>query len=233
MAALRAAGDAGPGAARQALIIGNGDPPSTGLLRGLMASRPLLLCADGGANTAAARGFAPDYVIGDLDSLAADLRAALPPGRLLRVDADDTGTDLQKALRHAVEIGVRRATLTGVTGGRTDHALWNLGLLRLFAADLQLRIVDDHCEIRLVQGTVRFRAARGQRVSLSPFNGPALGVWTRGLRFGLRHEVLAPGIRDGISNEVVGDPVEIGLEAGDLLLVIQRTDGAEVTWLSE
>ena len=233
MAAMAAPGKRCAAPEPRALIVGNGEPPSPGLLRWLMASRPLLLCADGGANAAAACGFVPDYVVGDLDSVAAGVRAAVPAGRLVRMDADDTGTDLQKVLRQAVGLGVRSATLTGVTGGRTDHTLWNLGLLSLFADELRLRIVDDHCEMRLIRGHVCFRAARGQRVSLSPFNGPALGVWTRGLRFGLQRELLAPGIRDGISNEVVADSVEIGLEAGDLLLVIQRSGHGEVAWVRE
>ena len=33
---------------------------------------------------------------------------------------------------------------------------------------------------------------------------------------------LIPGVRDGISNEVVASPVEIRVECGDLLLCVQR-----------
>jgi thiamine pyrophosphokinase len=230
MAGASVTSGSGPEPALAALIVGNGDPPSPDLLRCLMAPRPLLLCADGGANAVAACGYVPDFIVGDLDSVAAAVRGAVPAGRVIRVDADDTGTDLQKALHHAVHLGVGRATLTGVTGRRTDHTLWNLGLLRRFGARLQLRIVDDYCEIRLVRGCVRFWAPLGQKVSLSPFSGAATGVWTQGLRFALRGESLAAGVRDGISNEVVASPVQVSVEAGDLLVVIQRDGGDAVCW---
>ena len=119
--------------------VGNGARPSRDLLAELMEHEPLLLCADGGANLVNEYGCTPDYVVGDLDSVSAEVRAALPVDRLICVDADNTGTDLQKVLRHALELGVVRATLTGVTGGRTDHVLWNLGLLRVFRERMALR----------------------------------------------------------------------------------------------
>ena len=204
------------------------------LFEKLMADGPLLLCADGGANAVARYGRTPDYVVGDLDSVTEVNRAGLSDERLILVDADDTGTDLQKALRQAKQLGVTEATLIGVTGGRTDHTLWNLGLLKLFRGDMALRIVDDYCEIWLIDGKVRFRAEVGQKISLSPLSGPVAGIRTAGLKFPLRGEILGPGIRDGISNEVVGNPVQVSVEAGDLLLVVQREEGmGEVEWEEE
>lgn len=212
-----------------ALVVGNGERPSPELFAELMADAPLLLCADGGANVVVELGAVPDFVVGDLDSVAKALQAELGPQKILRADADNTGTDLQKVLRYARQIGVESATLTGVTGGRSDHTLWNLSLLKVFANDMALRVIDDYCEICLVAvempgagGRMRFRAALGQKVSLSPLGGPVCGVKTQGLKFALCGETLELGVRDGISNEVVCNPVEIGVESGDLLVFIQR-----------
>ena len=216
---------------RQGLILGNGEPPSRALFERLMADRPVLLCADGGADIAVRYGWTPDYVIGDLDSVAGSIRAQLPPERLVRVDADNTGTDLQKALHQTCMLGLAGATLTGATGRRTDHTLWNLGLLKMFGDRLQLRMVDDFCEIRLIKRQIRFQAAIGQIISLCPLGGPVAGIQTQGLRFPLRREILGSGIRDGISNEVVANPVEVDVEEGDLLLVVQRQEGMEeIVW---
>ena len=214
----------------RAVIVANGEPPSPSLLESLLATRPLLLCADGGANVAVSAGYFPDYVVGDLDSVTPEVSASLSDDRLIEVSEDDTGTDLEKVLRFAVRIGVRTAAVLGATGGRTDHTLWNLGLLRLFAPDLRLRILDDYCEIRLIDRKVRFSAPVGKKISLSPCSGPVTGIRTRGLRFALLREMLASGERDGISNEVVDDPVEISVESGDLLLVVQNDGRGEVVW---
>ena len=208
-----------------ALIVGNGPPPSKKLFLDLASENSLLLCADGGANHAVACGRIPDYVVGDLDSVKAEVKERVSANRLIRIDADDTGTDMQKVLNHALELKVKTAVLTGVTGGRTDHTLWNLGLLSTYAPRLELRIVDDYNEIRLIRGRIRFSARVGLKLSLAPLSASAEGVTTSGLKFPLYSETLGHGVRDGISNEVIADPVEIVVDEGDLLLCIQREEG--------
>ena len=218
----------------RAVIIGNGEPPSKPLLDQLMEGGPLLLCADGGADTAVRHGWKPDYIVGDLDSVTDEAKGEMPPERLIRVDADNTGTDLQKVLRQARVLGVTEAALAGVLGRRTDHTLWNLSLLKVFGEHMRLHIVDEYCEIWLIKERARFRAPLGQKVSLCSLTGPVVGIRTRGLRFALRREILGPGIRDGISNEVVENPVQVTLEAGDLLLMVQRQEGmGEIEWEEE
>ena len=209
-------------ASRSALIVGNGEPPSQDLFTICARETELILCADGGANTAAAYGYQPDYIVGDLDSAEPARLAGVIAGRIERIDADNTGTDAQKVLRLALQLGVGRAVLVGFTGWRTDHTLWNLSLLKTFGGQLDMRLVDDYCDIRLIGRRLRFRGDVGQKLSLCPLNGPVEGIETTGLRFPLRGEALVPGERDGISNEVVDNPVKIAVDQGDLLLCIQR-----------
>jgi len=208
---------------RSALIVGNGEPPSRELFAACAREAELILCADGGANTASAYGFTPDYVVGDLDSVSLQSKAALAADRVVLVDPEgNVGTDGQKVLNHAVAMGVTQAVLVGFTGRRTDHLLGNLSLLKAFADRLTLRIVDDYCDIRLINQYIRFRAVIGQKISLCPLDGAAEDITTEGLKWALRSESLISGVRDGISNEVVANPVEIRVERGDLLLCVQR-----------
>jgi thiamine pyrophosphokinase len=198
-----------------------------------MRGNPVVLCADGGADTAYGYGVVPHAGIGDLDSLSSDARAKVSPEYLVCIDADNTGTDVQKVLSYAVDLGVREAKMVGFTGGRTDHWLWNLSMLKLFGDAMSLCVVDDHCEVRLVRERVKIHAQIGQKISLTPLGGEAVGITTRGLKFALNGEALALGVRDGISNEVVGSTVEIRVERGDLLVVVQREDDFEpVEWMT-
>ena len=211
---------------QSALIVGNGEPPSRVLFAACAREAELILCADGGANTARRYGYAPDYIVGDLDSVSRQSKAALAADRLVLVDPEgDVGTDGQKVLNHAIALGVTQAVLLGFTGRRTDHLLGNLSLLKTFADRLVLRLVDDYCDIRLIDRCIRFRAALGQKISLCPLNGAAEGITTEGLKWPLRSESLIPGVREGISNEVVANPVEIRVGRGDLLLCVQREEG--------
>ena len=207
---------------KTALILGNGEPPSRELLNQLIGGDTLLLCADGGADTARRYNLVPDYIVGDLDSISRESSAGVDPTHIIRVDADNTGTDIQKVLRHAVDLGISEAVLLGFTGRRTDHLLWNLSVFKTFAEQIALRIVDEYCDLRLIGQRIRFRATIGQKISLCPLNGPVEGITTTGLKFTLQNESLVPGLRDGISNEVVGDIVEIEIERGDLLLCVHR-----------
>ena len=209
---------------KTALILGNGEPPSRELINQFIGGDTLLLCADGGADTARRYDLVPDYIVGDLDSISRASSAGVDPTHIIRVDADNTGTDIQKVLRHAVDLGISEAVLLGFTGGRTDHLLWNLSVFKTFAEQIALRIVDEYCDLRLIGQRIRFRATIGQKISLCPLNGPVDGITTTGLKFALQNESLVPGLRDGISNEVVGDIVEIEVEVerGDLLLCVQR-----------
>jgi len=207
--------------ALSALILGNGEPPTRALLDEFYSEDKLLLCADGGADTARRYGLKPDYIVGDLDSISRDI-AGDQTVRFIRVDADNTGTDIQKVLRHAVELGISEAVLLGFTGRRTDHLIWNLSVLKTFSEQISLRLVDEYCDMRLIGHHIRYSAAIGQKISLCPLNGPAEGIVTSGLKFALQGENLIPGLRDGISNEVITDPVEIKVERGDLLLCVQR-----------
>ena len=205
-----------------AVIVGNGEPPSGELFAECAREADLILCADGGADTARRLGYAPDYIAGDLDSVTSLGIKGITSDRLIRVDADDSGTDMQKVLLLAVQLGAEGADLLGFTGRRTDHTLWNLSLLRTFGDRLHMRLIDEYCETRLINGRVRFRADAGQRLSLCPLDGPADGIETEGLRWPLKGESLLPGSRDGISNEVSASPVEIRVGSGDLLLCVQR-----------
>ena len=207
-----------------ALIVGDGEPPSRELLDAVRGEDSLVIAADGGANALAAIGVRPDYIVGDLDSVSPEALAAIEEDRRIRIAAQDS-TDLVKALDQALKLGVREAALLGVTGGRVDHTLWNLSLLKMYRGRLTLRILDECCDTRLVDGGVRFEAAPGLKVSLSPLGGPVQGIVTRGLKYPLNGESLAAAERDGISNEVVDNPVEITVRDGDLLLCIQREQG--------
>ena len=210
---------------RSALIVGNGEPPPRALLEEFAGS-DLLLCADGGAHVALRCGLQPDFVVGDLDSLGSETSSSIPTECLIAVDPEgDLSTDGRKVLDHAVELGVTEAVLLGFTGRRVDHLLWNLSLLKTYRRRLALRMIDAHCEIRLIDRHIRFRAECGQKLSLCPLAGPVEGITTTGLKWPLQAEALAPGVRDGISNEVVADPVEIEVDRGDLLLCVLRDSG--------
>lgn len=199
----------------RALIFAHGDLPSRALVESLRAGASLLVAADGGANRALDYGITVDVAIGDLDSVSAAVRAALPASAF-HLDADPDRTDLQKAIDFCLEHGATEIDIVAAGGGRADHALANLSVLPLYRGRARLTIHDDLFATSLVDGVATITAPLGTVVSLIAI-GECTGVTTSGLRWDLLSAIL-PFSPLGIHNEVVTSPATVSVESGDLLL---------------
>ena len=199
----------------RALVFANGDAPSEGLVKAIHRSEDRIVAADGGARHALACGLVPDAVVGDLDSVDAAMRSAIPADRFHKVGELDT-TDLEKAVAWAIERGCREVEILGAGGGRADHALANLSVLALHRGRARIRMHDEMFEISLVDGMATIEGPVGTVVSLVAI-GECTGVSTTGLRWRLRDFKLPFGPR-GVHNEIETSPATVSVRSGDLLL---------------
>jgi len=200
---------------RVALVIVNGVLPATRILDELRARCELIICADGGANRAHAAGLTPDYIVGDLDSMTDETRQAFPSAPIVHRPSQYE-TDLEKTLHFAVELGVTRALLVGVTGFRLDHQLVNLNIAEKFCDRIEIETHDDYGAGHFIrEKEFIFEASIGQQISLIAFRC-AEGIITGGLKYPLQDEAIEWAVRDGLSNEVVASPVRISVKRGTL-----------------
>ena len=217
---------------KRAVIFANGALPDLEPARRLIRRDDFLIAADGGTRHALALGLLPSIVIGDLDSLTSDDRQRLEgSGVKFRLyPPDKNETDLELALRFALEAGYRSILILAALGGRLDQTLGNLSLLTDPRFSTPRHGSGQAFDVRLDDGIeeaffVRDRAAisgkPGDTVSLLPWGGPAESVTTKGLRWPLRGETLHPHQTRGISNEMLGERAGVALQSG-LLLVVHR-----------
>jgi thiamine pyrophosphokinase len=201
---------------KRALIIANGEPPKKQLFASLVREFSLILCADGGANTALKFGVTPHVIVGDMDSIHAE--ALVKFRNVLQIeDTDENSTDLEKVIRWAIGEKIDHLTVVAALGKRLDHTIGNLGVLPKFYPDAIIRIVDDVGELSYIGKETTFDAVPGTTISLIPLNR-CDGITTIGLKYALNDETLELGVRDGTSNEVVSSPVTIRVRNGHLLL---------------
>ncbi|NOZ95449.1 MAG: thiamine diphosphokinase [Acidobacteria bacterium] len=200
-----------------AVLVANGPVAWTPELAALAAAGEPLLAADGGADALARIGLMPRAVIGDLDSISPETAAWVGPARLVsRPDQDRT--DLEKALIYAFdEAGVRRLTVLGALGGRSDHEVGNLGLLWRLARGTNLAFRDAASWTIAVSGTVELDAAPGEIWSFWSFD-PAVLVTLDGVRWPVRRVSLAAGGRPSISNEATASKVRVVAEGGAVIV---------------
>jgi thiamine pyrophosphokinase len=212
------------------VVVANGDVRPGALVERLQAGqvRPLVICADGGAEHARRAGVRPDLVIGDGDSLLPEQARALRRDgidvRLVAAEKDESDTQL--CLLEAVARGADAVVVLGALGGeRVDHSLANVGLLALpDLAGMDVSIEHGPTTIRLigapdVAGQAVIDGSPGDLVSLLPVGDGVSGVTTTDLRYPLRDEPLPAGPARGLSNEMLGHRARVDVRAGRLLVI--------------
>jgi thiamine pyrophosphokinase len=201
---------------KRALILANGIPPRKALFRAARRHADIFVCADGGANAAAAMNERPDLIIGDLDSIKSSTVRKFKSVRTRRI-ADQNSTDLEKALMWVTGRNYERVDVLGALGGRADHLVGNLSALGKFSRSAEIRFIDDDGMMSVVGSELTFDADPGTTVSLIPISR-CEGIVTRGLKWELRNGFLELGFREGTSNVVQSSPVLIQVRRGTLLL---------------
>lgn len=200
------------------LLITNGPLPDPGIYAADLRRADCVICADGGANRACAAGIKPAYVIGDFDSLAEETRHRLAETKFISRPSQQA-TDLEKALRFALDLGAENITLLGVSGGRLDHQMANLSTVQKYSRAAVIEIKDASGWGRFIRGTHTFRTQIGQHISLFAFR-KASGIRTQGLMYPLQSQSLAWGERTGQSNEAVAETVVISVKRGTLFVFL-------------
>ena len=203
---------------KKAVILANGKPPSGRMLNFHVDASDLFICADGGANAAAARNVAPHVIIGDLDSVRDSTLKKFDKSRILRV-RDQESTDLEKALAFAVAQRCGFIVLLGTTGGRIDHELGNLSALVKYSRKAKITCIDKNGTLIPLAGKFSAVLPVGATISLLPLTS-CEGITTMGLRWNLKNETLKFGLREGTSNIVETSPITIRHRKGDLVLFV-------------
>ena len=207
------------------IVLVGGGAIAPGLWDAVAAHAGSVVAADRGAGAALARGLVPRVVIGDMDSLRAHDRAALPEGAIHRIAEQET-TDFEKCLR-----SVRAPLILGLGfgGPRMDHALANFNAL-VRHPHRRCILLDGKDLAFLAPPELRIDLAVGTRFSVFPM-APVSAV-SEGLQWPLKGLALAPDGRIGTSNRVSG-PVWLRTGAPGLLVILPvETLGAVVAALA-
>ncbi len=211
---------------RRVVIFANGSLPDPERARALLRPDDILIGADGGTRPLLDMGLHPHAVVGDLDSLPPSLVERLQARGvpLHRYPPDKDETDLELALRHALEYRPEAIRVIGALGLRLDQTLANVALLAApWLEGVDVRLDDGTEEVMLIRSEATVEGQPGETVSLIPRGMPVEGVTTEGLRWPLRDETLYPDRTRGISNELTGPQAHVRIRSGWLIVVHRRS----------
>ena len=181
---------------REIVIICDGVFPKNEYPRYLIRTADFIICCDGALRKFLRGSMAifgeerlPDKVVGDMDSLSANLKARYSH-IIVQIDEQEHN-DQTKAFRWALEnlSDISTITIIGATGQREDHTIGNMSLLMeyartydLEAMGIQLQMITDHGVIFPVTDTMEFDCGIGRQVSIfSPDN--SLRIKSSGLEW--------------------------------------------------
>lgn len=182
----------------------------------------LVIAADGGLRHTEKLNIHPDVVLGDFDSLGFTPTGA----NVFPVEKDDT--DAMLAVRRGLAMGYRSFLLYGsLDGPRLDHTVANFQTLQFLCdhGGFGCLVGLTTCAAVVKNGTLSFPAGCGGNISVFCMGPDAHGVTLKGLYYPLEKGALTAGFPLGVSNHFTGEPAEITVEDGSLLVIWERKNG--------
>ncbi len=210
------------------LIFANGDIADVAWIRPYLTQAAAIISADGGTRHLLALDEHPDVVVGDMDSLPAEVVRWLAADvvQTVKVPAEKDETDLELALLHAAAHYPGDLLVFGAFGGRIDQTLGNIFLLaHPKLSGRRVTLVDEYQRVWLVtpaENPVVINGRSGDTVSLIPCGVDVQIRATSGLAWTLQQDMLAFGPARGLSNRMTADTATVEVGNGRLICVHTR-----------
>ena len=201
----------------KAAIFANGDVNDYDFLKQIVKKYDYIIACDGGLHHCHRLSIRPNHIIGDFDSVSAEILEYYQNVPVTRFIPEKDFTDLELAIDHANKIKATELDLLGGFGGRFDHQLANVHVLT--QAKMPITMRDETTCLRIVDSSCELSVNDGVLVTLLPFTHIVEGITTVGLKYPLNGESLQIGYARGVSNEIVDELAEVCVRVGKLVVV--------------
>lgn len=198
-------------------------------IKSLINSNDYIIGVDGGINTLDQINLEPHIIIGDFDSANRDNRFLNLNIKTITHEPEKDFTDTELALNYAVEKGFSPLIIINNMQDRIDHVLGVIASLRyLHNHNSKALVLGDKQLFMILNKQNLLPLPINLTISLIPLTRTVTGITTQGLYYPLNNEILSSDRARGISNVVCGEKVEISLEKGELLLVVNFQEFRQV-----
>lgn len=169
----------------------------------------------------------PDVIVGDFDSLSPEIlfyyeESGIP---VRRFQPQKDASDMEIAVKTALDAGSTQLYILGGTGTRLDHVLSNIQTLAI-PEKLGVRsfLIDANNRIRLLMQplTIKKEQQFGKYVSFFPLTTVVTGVCLEGFAYPLNNHTFTSEDSLGVSNEIKEEEVRIAFKEGILIMVESR-----------
>lgn len=184
-----------------------------------------IIAVDGGLSAANLLRITPDIIVGDFDTVDQELLSHYEKSCIVeRLNPVKDDTDTQYAINRMIELGADEIHIIGGGGGRMDHMLSNIYMLKM-AHEKGVRAImyDEINKISIVQGktVIKKDRAYGRYISFIQLEKPARDVTFTGFKYNVEHFDFDTSIeyRMGVSNEFAEDIATIDMADGMFVMI--------------
>jgi len=198
------------------VIIAGGEYSSGRILPG-----DFVIACDRGYENAMRLGVTPELVIADFDSYKGEVAEGIP---VMRLPVEKDYTDLQTAVRYAVDEGYGEIVILSALGGRLDHTFTNLQTV-VYAASRGVRVSligETDAVYAVVNSSITLPRMDDYMLSVFSMTDVSLGITLRGVKYELTDGTLTRLENIGTSNEWVSEEAYIEVKDGTLLIIASR-----------
>ncbi len=206
------------------VIVTGGAAPKWGQVVHEFSNAQSIIAVDSGLEHLQHWGIAPDYIIGDFDSITnPSLLNLYPDSSIIRFPIAKDYSDTELALQKAKSLGSSELVLVGGGEGRLDHTLALVALFmqgantpipqRWYTAKECIRVLDS--------GDYELSLNVGSCVSFFPIS---THIGARSIGFKWNIDALSSGkLPFSLSNRVVNPEQQVSIQEGRLLMISSYT----------
>ena len=195
------------------LIVANGEFPSHKTPLGILKESSSILACDGAADTLLDKGYTPDVILGDLDSLSDQSKIEYTDH--IVETPDQSQNDLRKALNYAKDHNIDDIKIIGASGKREDHAFGNIFSI-LGYKDLNIKLYTDTGIFTCIHESQNIESFKGQQVSIFTLDN-TIKITSNNLKYNFNNVVIS-AIYLGTLNESTSNDFKLSISHGSLLI---------------
>jgi len=195
------------------VIVANGEFPTHPIPLQILNKATSILACDGAANTLVKKGYIPDIIIGDLDSLSDENKTKYNNRIILEENQSDN--DLRKAINYSIKNNINTISVLGASGKREDHMIGNIFSL-LDYKDINIKIYTDTGIFSCIHKDQNIESFKGQQVSIFTLD-TTIKITSNNLKYNFNNNAIS-NIYIATLNESISDFFKLKISHGSLLI---------------
>ncbi len=195
------------------VIVANGEFPSHSIPLEILVKANSIIACDGAADVLIDKGYIPDAIIGDLDSIS-DINKEKYKNNIIEIQ-DQSENDLRKALNYATEHNIDNISIIGASGKREDHIIGNIFSLIKYK-NLNINLFTDTGFFTCIQESQTIKSFKGQQVSIFTSDN-TIKISSNNLKYNFNNTNIS-SLYYGALNESTSGEFKLLISHGSLLI---------------